>query len=69
MDLESLAFSMPLDFLSLYMADINRMNGTPRKTIDTLIATRCLESGHALLFSDRDFEPFVEHLGLVSGMG
>ncbi|AZS20334.1 MULTISPECIES: PIN domain nuclease [unclassified Caulobacter] len=42
---------------------------TPRKTIDTLIATRCLESGHALLFSDRDFEPFVEHLGLVSGMG
>lgn len=42
---------------------------TPRKTIDTLIATRCIESGHALLFSDRDFEPFVEHLGLVSGMG
>lgn len=42
---------------------------TPRKTIDTLIATRCIEGGHALLFSDRDFEPFVEHLGLVSGMG
>ncbi|WP_168076498.1 PIN domain nuclease [Caulobacter sp. SSI4214] len=42
---------------------------TPRKTIDTLIATRCIESGHALLFSDRDFEPFVEHLGLVSAMG
>lgn len=42
---------------------------TPRKTIDTLIAARCLESGYALLFSDRDFEPFVEHLGLVSGMG
>ena len=42
---------------------------TPRKTIDTLIATRCIESGYPLLFSDRDFEPFVEHLGLVSGMG
>lgn len=42
---------------------------TPRKTIDTLIATRCIMDGHALLFSDRDFEPFVEHLGLVSGMG
>ena len=42
---------------------------TPRKTIDTLIATRCIEGGHALLFSDRDFEPFVEHLGLVAGMG
>ena len=41
---------------------------TPRKTIDTLIATRCIESGHALLYSDRDFDPFVEHLGLVSGI-
>jgi predicted nucleic acid-binding protein len=42
---------------------------TARKTIDTLIATRCIMDGHALLFSDRDFTPFVEHLGLVSGMG
>ncbi len=41
---------------------------TVRKTIDTLIATRCIESGHALLFSDRDFEPFVEHLGLASAL-
>jgi hypothetical protein len=39
---------------------------TPRKTIDTLIATRCIADGHALLYSDRDFEPFVEHIGLVS---
>ncbi len=37
---------------------------TIRKTIDTLIATRCIEDGCTLLFSDRDFEPFVEHLGL-----
>ena len=37
---------------------------TVRKTIDCLIATRCIESGYALLFSDRDFDPFVEHLGL-----
>ncbi len=37
---------------------------TVRKTIDTLIATRCIESGHALLYSDRDFGPFVTHLGL-----
>jgi predicted nucleic acid-binding protein len=42
---------------------------TPRKTIDTLIATRCIMDGHALLFSDRDFTPFVEHLGLVDAMG
>lgn len=38
---------------------------TVRKTIDTLIATRCLADGHALLYSDRDFAPFVQHLGLV----
>ena len=28
---------------------------TVRKTIDTVIATRCIESDYALLFSDRDF--------------
>ena len=37
---------------------------TVRKTIDTLIATRCIESRLPLLYSDRDFDPFVEHLGL-----
>ena len=37
---------------------------TVRKTIDTLIATRCIMDGHELLHSDRDFDPFVEHLGL-----
>jgi predicted nucleic acid-binding protein len=41
---------------------------TVRKTIDTVIATRCIESGFALLFSDRDFDPFVEHLGLRSAL-
>ncbi len=39
---------------------------TVRKTIDTLIASRCILDGHALLFSDRDFEPFMKNLGLVS---
>ncbi|WP_310390208.1 PIN domain nuclease [Roseateles sp.] len=37
---------------------------TVRKTIDTIIATRCIERGYALLHSDRDFEGFVSHLGL-----
>lgn len=37
---------------------------TVRKTIDTLIATRCIESRLELLYDDRDFDPFVEHLGL-----
>lgn len=41
---------------------------TVRKTIDTLIATRCIRDGHALLFSDRDFDPFVAHLGLRTAM-
>lgn len=42
-----------------------RMRGvTVRKTIDTLIATRCIESGLSLLHNDRDYDPFVEHLGL-----
>ena len=41
---------------------------TMRKTIDTLIATRCMEGRLALLYSDRDFDPFVEHLGLRSAM-
>jgi predicted nucleic acid-binding protein len=37
---------------------------TVRKTIDTVIATRCIESGYELLHSDRDFDPFAKHLGL-----
>ena len=37
---------------------------TVRKTVDTLIATRCIHSGLILLHSDRDFDPFVTHLGL-----
>ena len=41
---------------------------TVRGTVDTLIATRCIEDTHSLLFRDRDFDPFVEHLGLISAM-
>ncbi|WP_332675499.1 type II toxin-antitoxin system VapC family toxin [Aromatoleum sp.] len=41
---------------------------TVRKTIDTVIATRCIESGLSLLYGDRDFDPFVEHLGLRSAL-
>ncbi len=38
---------------------------TIRKTVDLIIATFCIESGHELLQSDRDFRPFRDHLGLV----
>ena len=41
---------------------------TIRKTIDTMIATRCIIDDLPLLYSDRDFDPFVEHLGLRSAM-
>ena len=41
---------------------------TIRKTIDTLIATRCILDDIALLYSDRDFDPFVTHLGLRSAL-
>ncbi len=37
---------------------------TVRKTIDTLIATRCIEDRITLLHADRDFEPFVRELAL-----
>lgn len=37
---------------------------TIRKTIDTIIATFCIYNRHTLLHSDKDFEPFEEHLGL-----
>jgi predicted nucleic acid-binding protein len=38
---------------------------TVRKTIDCLIATFCIRSGHSLLHRDRDFDPFERHLELT----
>ena len=38
---------------------------TIRKTADVIIATFCIENKLPLLFSDRDFTPFVDHLGLI----
>jgi hypothetical protein len=37
---------------------------TPRKTIDMIVGTFCIEGGHALMHADRDFDPMVEHFGL-----
>jgi predicted nucleic acid-binding protein len=37
---------------------------TVRKTIDCLIATFCIVGDHALLHSDRDFDPFEDALAL-----
>jgi predicted nucleic acid-binding protein len=38
---------------------------TIRKTIDSIIATRCIENGYDLLHNDRDFDPFEKYLGLI----
>jgi predicted nucleic acid-binding protein len=38
---------------------------TVRKTADVIIATFCIDQKLPLLFSDKDFKPFVKHLGLI----
>jgi predicted nucleic acid-binding protein len=37
---------------------LRRLGVTVCKTIDSVIATRCIESGYDLLHNDRDFDPF-----------
>ncbi len=39
---------------------------TVRKTTDVIIATFCIDNRFPLLFSDKDFIPFVKHLNLIS---
>ena len=46
--------------------DLRKKGITVSKTIDVSIATFCIEHGHELLFSDKDFAPFVEYLGLMA---
>lgn len=58
---EDIAFQAAKNFRKL-----RRLGVTIRKTIDTLIATSCIEKELSLLYSDRDFDPFVQHLGLRS---
>lgn len=43
---------------------LRTMGITIRKTIDCFIATFCIINGHELLYADRDFDPFEQHLGL-----
>ena len=47
---------------------LRALGTTVRKTIDTIIATRCIEDDFSLLYSDRDFDPFVKHLSLRCAM-
>jgi predicted nucleic acid-binding protein len=38
---------------------------TVRKTIDSLIATYCIENDHELLHNDSDFDGYEKYLGLL----
>lgn len=51
---------------ALYFRALRSLGVTVRKTIDLIIATRCIQDGYELLHNDRDFDPFVTHLGLRS---
>jgi predicted nucleic acid-binding protein len=41
---------------------------TVRKTIDSIIATYCIENKLPLLHSDKDFQPFHKHLKLKNAL-
>jgi predicted nucleic acid-binding protein len=43
---------------------LRRRGITVRKTIDSLIATYCIENEHELLHNDNDFDGYEKHLGL-----
>ncbi len=47
---------------------LRRKGITVRKTIDAIIATYCIENKHSLLHSDKDFQPFHEHLRLKNAV-
>lgn len=61
-------YSMVGSDISIKSADnfraLRKQGITIRKTIDTLIATYCIETGLTLLHSDKDFQPFQHYLGL-----
>jgi predicted nucleic acid-binding protein len=41
---------------------------TVRKTVDSIIATYCIENRLPLLHCDKDFQPFHRHLGLKNAL-
>lgn len=47
---------------------LRKKGSTIRKTADVIIATFCLDKELPLLFLDRDFLPFVDHLGLAPAL-
>ena len=65
--LELFGQGMPEKCADNYRA-LRKRGITIRKTTDVIIATFCIEHRMPLLFTDRDFIPFVDHLGLRSAL-
>jgi len=65
--LELFGKGMPEKCAENYRA-LRKKGITIRKTTDVIIATFCIERRMPLLFIDRDFIPFVDHLGLSSAL-
>ena len=57
---EEMAFKSADNFRALRKKGI-----TVRKIADVIIASFCIDRKLPLLFSDKDFKPFVKHLGLL----
>lgn len=47
-----------------YYRALRKRGITIRRTVDVIIATFCIIEDHVLLFSDKDFIPFVDQFGL-----
>jgi len=57
----------PMTVISaMVIASAIEISGSLQDGMGIIIASFCIERGIPLLFSDRDFRPFVEHLGLVA---
>ena len=66
---ELTVFEMLGKYMAIKSADnfraLRKRGITIRKTADVIIASFCIEKKFPLLFSDKDFAPFVQYLGLV----
>jgi predicted nucleic acid-binding protein len=51
-----------------YFRTLRKKSITVRKTIDAIIATYCIENKLPLLHSDKDFQPFHQHLKLKNAV-
>ena len=47
---------------------LRKLGLTVRKTVDSIIATYCIENRLPLLHSDKDFQPFHKHLNLKNAL-